>query len=150
MLPESPGCTTILTGGAGFAGLAVFDGVGVGDGLGGLAGLVGRFGGAEVVGEAADGVEAGHRLVHENDSLGPHHRSTDGDVVGTDVLLVAVGAVVDAEGVSVAMTATLVGAAALSGVALQAAVSAMDRAPSTPSEPFMRRARPRCCCMVTP
>lgn len=130
MLPESPGCTTILTGGAGFAGLAVFDGVGVGDGLGGLAGLVGRFGGAEVVGAAT-------ALV-------------DGDVVGTDVLGVAVGAVVDAEGVSVAMTATLVGAAALSGVALQAAVSAMDRAPSTPSEPFMRRARPRCCCMVTP
>ncbi len=130
MLPVSPGCRTILTGGAGFAGLAVFDGVGVRDGLGGLAGLVGGFGEVAVVG-AVTGL-------------------VDGDVVGTVVLWVGAGDVVVTGEVPGAVMTTLVGAAAVSGVALQAELSAMDRAPSTPSDPFMRRARPRCCCMVTP
>ncbi|MEP7333191.1 MAG: hypothetical protein ABI692_14000 [Terracoccus sp.] len=126
----SPACRTILTGGAGFAGLAVFDGVGVRDGLGGLAGLVGGLGEATVVG-AATGL-------------------VDGDLVGTGVPWVGAGGVLVPGEVSVAVMITLVGAAAGPGVALQAEVSAMDRAPSTPSDPFVRRARPRCCCMVTP
>ncbi|MEO6996640.1 MAG: hypothetical protein ABI112_00980 [Terracoccus sp.] len=121
----SPARMMIFTGGAGFAGSAVFDGVGVA-GFGLLTGFVGGFGAAEVVG-AVVGVD-----------------------VGTEVVVVGAGGALVTGGLTAAVLVTLVAGAAVSGAALHAVVSAMDSAPSAPSAPFMTRARPRCCCMVTP
>lgn len=116
-----PARAMILAGGAGLAGLAVFDGVGVGARFGLFTVFVRGFGEAEAVGTAAGLV--------------------DGVMVGTDVVCVpAEGVVVLVEGL---LNAVAVAARPdVSGAALQAAVSAMDRAPSAPSAPLMTRARP--------